>query len=93
MKSIITKLYNGELYELENSEQKELRKKLKTEESRGKMHDALWKTLSHEQQNLFREWELESGSIWEEEIEAAYLNGFKLGALLGLEIGETDFEW
>ena len=92
MKSIITKLYNGELYELKSTEQKKLRTKLKTEESRGKMHDALWSTLSPEQQNLFREWEFESGSIWNEEIEEAYLHGFKLGALLGLEISDTDFE-
>ena len=92
MKNIIQRLYDGELYESGNIIDKAQWKKTKTEESRGKAHDALWNTLSASQQDLFRAWELESSNIWTEEIEEAYTRGFKIGALLGFEINNVDFD-
>ncbi|MBO5363347.1 MAG: hypothetical protein J6A46_03365 [Clostridia bacterium] len=91
MKSIITKLYNDESLKLENEEQRELRKQLRKEEARDKAHDELWNTLSDKQKDLFRKWELEYGCVWEEEVERYYAQGFKAGALLGLELGNADF--
>ena len=92
MKSIISQLYASELSDFKSIEEKEIYKKMKIEESRGKKHDALWDSLSPEQQTLFRDWEFEEGDAWIEEIEAAYERGFKIGALLGLEIGRANFE-
>ena len=91
MKSIITKLYNDESLKPENEEQRELRKKIRKEETRGKAHDELWNTLSDKQKELFREWEMEYGGVWEEEVERYYVQGFKIGTLLGLELSDVDF--
>lgn len=91
MKSIISRLFDNELYESESLVGREERKKKKIEETRGKAHDALWNTLSRAQQDLFRAWELENGIMNDEEVEAAYVRGFKTGALLGFEVSNFDF--
>ena len=92
MKSIIHELYASEFLDFKSIEEKELYKKMKIEEARDKKHDAIWNTLSPEQKTLFREWEFEEGDVWMEEIEEAYAKGFKIGALLGLELGHANFE-
>ena len=92
MKGIINQLYACELSDFKSIEEKQLYKKMKIEEARGKKHDTLWDSLSPKQQALFREWEFENGEVWIEEIENSYERDFKIGALLGLEIGRAQFE-
>ena len=80
----ILKLWNGLLghEELLSGKMKAKEKEDKEEEA----YNAFWNSLSEEQQNLYREFEIYGNQSFYDQIDEAYVEGFQTGALLMIEV-------
>ena len=86
MKNVIQRLYYGQLREIENTG-KELPKRNSV--ARDKAYKLLTESFSEEQKKLFSAWEDTYGEQLCDTAEAAYIRGFKTGALFGIEIYQS----
>lgn len=93
MKSIICKLYKGQLSEFEcigfNKEEWKERNAIEKHEAQ---YVTLQKSFTEEQKKLFSEWEQNENKIWDKEMEAAYERGFKIGARFIIDVFNINFE-
>ncbi len=89
MKSIIETIYGGRLNDYMNIQIFQSTKKYREEESAA--YETLRKTFSPKQQEFFNDYEEKSIFRQTMESEKIYARGVKIGALLMLEIFNTDF--
>lgn len=92
MKNIIDQLYYGQICESENIIDVKEQKLRQQQNLCAQAHDMFWNSLSEEQKAAFEKWELLNGSSWSEEVKAAYVRGFKIGALIGFEVNKIDID-
>ena len=91
MKNIISRLYYDELYP-DYFDDKKQRKKEQLKQEWDKKHSRLHDSLSEKQKDYFNAWLDVDGLEWNDTVEAAFIRGFKIGALIGIEINNIDFD-
>lgn len=87
MKTIL-KLWNGEINQekLFESHGKKLREKHREEDLKSSDADKFYNSLSEEQKILYMAYWSEEGRMWNDEVDGAFIAGFRIGALLMMDI-------
>ena len=91
MKDIVRLLYNGRLHEWDRLLTEEITQSEEFQEEI-KYYERLFATLNDEQKKLFEEYFLYSGGVSGLIQERAYVNGFKTGALMVMQLLDFDPE-
>lgn len=86
MRTMIRKLYYGEMSDSDNLIGKEERKRRKELDEWEKAYDTLLKSLTSEQEEFFNKWEKSDAGQWSEEVALAYERGFRRGALFIIDV-------
>lgn len=92
MRSMINRLYSGELYEAENLFQNRTARQIKKQDIEERAYNVLWEKLSDEQKKLFDDFLSKLMFNHCDEVELAYQRGFKVGAQLIIEVFDLDFD-
>ena len=91
MHSLINHLFNGTIAEIEKISPKDREERNKKLDKAAEQQERLFATLTKEQRKLFDEWQFPENDIWTDEVDFAYERGFKIGALLMMEILHIEF--
>ena len=91
MKTIL-KLWNGQLgQEAINCERiTRIEKKERENQKNEEAYEKFYQSLSEEQKKLYRDYEWTRGEEWCNEVDRAFIEGFKAGALLAMEALKED---
>ncbi len=85
MIKVIDKLFNGNIAESENLFTREESKRNKHLENADNKMGLLMATMNDKQKELFAAWQLEENELWCDEVETAYIRGFKTGVHIIVE--------
>lgn len=86
MEGIINKLFNGGIPETEKLLDPILQKRNLLLDDAEKKFSMLLSSLNKEQKELFEAWRTVEDAIWVDEVDRAYVRGFKIGSLLMIEV-------
>ena len=91
MQGVINQLFNGTIAEIEKISPKDRDERNKKLDKAAEQQERLFATFTKEQRKLFEKWQFCENDIWTDEVDFAYERGFKIGALLMMEILNTKF--
>lgn len=87
MKTIL-KLWNGHISQegIHSERIERITKKEKERKDNEQVRERFYKSLSEEQEKLYREYDWTHGEKWCDEVDQAFVDGFRTGVLLMLDV-------